>query len=74
MIIISQDENTIINFDNIEYITKDNDSRYIYAETNNDKKLIGEYKTIQRASEVLNSISNAINTQFINSKYQMPKE
>lgn len=75
MIIISQDKTTIINFDNVEFITKNDNSPYIYAKTNKAEIMIGKYKNEERALEVLNSLSDAIiNNIFLNKNiYKMPE-
>lgn len=75
MIIISQDKTIIINFDNVEFITKNDNSPYIYARTNKAEIMIGKYKNEERALEVLNSLSDAIiNNIFLNKNiYKMPE-
>lgn len=63
MIIVSQDKNRIINFDNILqiYITIDEDDKgcYIqYEDCNNSYEGLGKYNTEERAKEVLAEIIN----------------
>lgn len=57
MIIINQYKDIIINFDNVEFITKNNNSPCIYARTNKAEIMIGKYKNEERALEVLDEIS-----------------
>lgn len=61
MIIVSQEKNRIINFDNILqiYITIDEDDKgcYIqYEDCNNSYEGLGKYNTEERAKEVLQEI------------------
>ena len=63
MIIVSQDKNSIINFDNIlrlyisRYIEETITEYYIrYEDCNNSYEDIGTYKTEERAKEVLQEI------------------
>lgn len=79
MIIISQDRTTIINFDNVHLITKNDDSPYIFARTNVAEVMIGKYETEERALAVLNSLSDAISNNISNNIifnkniYKMPE-
>jgi hypothetical protein len=62
MIIVSQEKNRIINFDNILqiYITIDEDDKgcYIqYEDCNNSYEGLGKYNTEERAKEVLAEIT-----------------
>ena len=64
MIIVSQDKNSIINFDNIlrlyisRYIEETITEYYIrYEDCNNSYEDIGTYKTEERAKEVLQEIA-----------------
>lgn len=62
MIIVSQEKNRIINFDNILqiYITIDEDDKgcYIqYEDCNNSYEGLGKYNTKERAKEVLQEIT-----------------
>ena len=64
MIIVSQEKNRIINFDNILqiYITIDEDDKgcYIqYEDCNNSYEGLGKYNTEERAKEVLQEIVKA---------------
>lgn len=57
MIILSQKGETIINFRNINYIDLDVQDKEIYASlSNNEDVFLGEYKTEERAKEVLQDI------------------
>ena len=63
MLIVSQDKTKILNFDNIEIIgignpLENNDGKFqILVDTTNDNEFtIAEYKTEERAKEVLNEI------------------
>ena len=68
MIIVSQDKNKIVNFDNIAhiFISKDSDKHYLieYGKMNGSSELLGIYATEERAKEVLQEIIN---------KYKKPK-
>ena len=55
MIIISQEKESIVNFDNIVYIDIDDDN-IIVAETDGACADLGQYKTKERAKEVLQLI------------------
>ncbi len=60
MIIVSQDKNKIVNFDNIAhiFISKDSDKHYLieYGKMNGSSELLGIYATEERAKEVLQEI------------------
>lgn len=64
MIIISQDKDVIVNFDNVENIwinnpLENNDGKFeIRAESYSNNMVIGEYETEKRAKEVLQDITN----------------
>lgn len=74
MIIINQNKDTIINFDNIESInivaTLDGDGEnpyQIYYETNSKSEELARYKTEEKAKEVLKAIGICYsNIQMIN--------
>lgn len=88
MIIINQDKNNVINYDNVKSLwIEDN----VLGETNTtfyinaDEDFLGEYKTEERAKEVLQEIISKYKTTLYNSKtnetvvnipkaYEMPKE
>lgn len=54
MIIVSQDRTKIINFEKVEILGQDqNDRKRIGCGFNNGKMYLGEYKTEERAKEVL---------------------
>lgn len=62
MIIVSQDKDNIINFDNtvsigIEYLGSNTSSKRISAETLGTSVRLGDYKTEERAKEVLKEIT-----------------
>ena len=54
MIIISQDKNTVVNFDNIMTISQENGK--VGVSTHDDFPTIAKYKTEERAREVLQEI------------------
>ncbi len=60
MIIVSQDEKKIVNFDNIAhiFISKDSENHYLieYGKMNGSSELLGIYATEERAEEVLRDI------------------
>lgn len=90
MIIVSQDKEEIINFDNMTrvYITFDEDDDYVCIRTETVDSLyedLGYYKTEARAKEVLQEIISKYKTTLYNSKtnetvvnipkvFEMPKE
>ena len=90
MIIVSQDKEEIINFDNMTrvYITFDEDDDYVWIRTETVDSLyedLGYYKTEARAKEVLQEIISKYKTTLYNSKtnetvvnvpkvYEMPEE
>lgn len=87
MIIISQEKDVIVNFDNVENIwinnplENDEGKFEIRAESYSNNMLIGEYKTEERAKEVLKEIvfkygeCNRFGPGFVaNEVFYMPKE
>ena len=90
MIIVSQDKTKIVNFDNLTqvYITQDEEetANFIrYESVDSLYEDLGEYKTEERAKEVLQEIVSKYKTTLYNSKtnetvvnipkiYVMPKE
>ena len=62
MIIVSQDKDKIVNFDNIAhiFISKDSEKHYLieYGKMNGSSELLGIYVTEERAKEVLQEIIN----------------
>ena len=73
MIIVSQDKEEIINFDNMTrvYITFDEDDDYVCIRTETVDSLyedLGYYKTEARAKEVLQEIISKYKTTLYNSK------
>ena len=73
MIIVSQDKEEIINFDNMTrvYITFDEDDDYVCIRTETVDSLyedLGYYKTEERAKEVLQEIISKYKTTLYNSK------
>lgn len=81
MIIISQDKDAVINFDNIQ-LCRINQDGIVYALLNdNDSIRLGEYESEGRAQELLEDIvrryedCNKYNSGFVANKiYFMPKE
>lgn len=89
MLIVSQDKEKIINFDNVLYIEIDDtfSNNEISFNTENGTEYMGEYKTRERAKEVLEDITDAylrqnvqkispidINIMQKKIAYVMPKE
>ena len=90
MIIVSQDKEKIVNFDNLTqvYITQaEAETAYFirYETVDSLYDDLGEYKTEERAKEVLQEIVSKYKTTLYNSKtnetvvnipkvYEMPKE
>ena len=90
MIIVSQDKEKIVNFDNLTqvYITQyEEETAYFirYETVDSLYDDLGEYKTEERAKEVLQEIVSKYKTTLYNSKtnetvvnipkvYEMPKE
>ena len=71
MIIISQDKNVIINFDNVTGIQLDEDDKQIGIQlVNDDSLIIGEYDTKERAKKVLAEIIERYS--ICSPKYEMP--
>lgn len=89
MIIVNQDKEMIVNFDNVEYIwiskleKNEDDTFKIVTQAAFGNMIIGRYKTEGRAKEVLQEIiskykqwgKDANNAVTISPKvYEMPKE
>ena len=80
MIIVSQDKDVIVNFDNVENIwinnpLENNEGKFeIRAESYSSNMLIGEYETEKRAKEVLIDIVENYNITPLAMVYKMPKE
>lgn len=87
MIIVSQDRDLIINFDNVTVIgIAQNNSKEIDSITvDKEEQYLGEYKTEERAKEVLQEIISKYKTTLYNSKtnetvinipkvYEMPED
>lgn len=75
MYIIEQEKEIIINLDNIIAIAIGNEmtSKNIYANSNNgEAAIMGEYKSTERAKEVLKEIQQAILED--KKVFEMPKE
>ena len=73
MIIVSQNKDNIINFDNLTqvYITQDEEEKAYFIRFETVDSLyddLGEYKTEERAKEVLQEIVNKYKTTLYNSK------
>lgn len=57
MIVVDQDKEILINFDNVELITVNDDEPVIVANlVSNTEVELGEYKSKERANEVLQKI------------------
>ena len=68
MIIVSQDKEKLVNFDNVTelYIVKLERDFYIRIETNNGAcKYLGKYETLERAKEVLTFIYKVYSDQTL---------
>lgn len=75
MIIVSQDRDKIINFDNITEIMVDESAIVISDDIYmNYGEVIATYKTNDRAKEVLNEIIEIYGIAISTMKYEMPKE
>lgn len=81
MMILTQDGKTIASTDNLNYIQVEEKERnyknYIYTITayySNNHKQLGEYKTAERANEILQDMYNQIMIQNFSFTYKMPKE
>ena len=85
MIIVSQDKTKIVNFDNLTqiYITQDEEEKSYFIRYETVDSLyddLGEYKTEERAKEVLQeilkyyAISDKDYPMDMKSYYDMPKE
>lgn len=81
MMIFTQDGKAITNTDNLNYIEIEekelNYKNYIYTITANysdSKRLLGKYKTADRANEILEDMYKQIMTQNFSFTYKMPKE
>ena len=90
MIIVSQDKDNIINFDNLTqvYITQDEEEKAYFIRFETVDSLyddLGKYETEERAKEVLQGIVSKYKTTLYNSKknetvvnipkvYEMPED
>ena len=90
MIIVSQDKEKIVNFDNLTqvYITQDEEETAYFIRYETVDSLyddLGEYKTEERAKEVLQEIISKYKTTLYNAKtnetvvnipkvYEMPED
>lgn len=89
MLIVNQDRDKIVNFGNLTqvYITQDEETAYFIRFETVDSLYddLGEYKTEERAKEVLQEIVNKYKTTLYNPKtngtvvnipkvFEMPKE
>lgn len=75
MIILEQEKEIILNFDNVSAITVDSalDGKNIVAVCNNgDGAKIGTYETTERAKEVLQEIKKAIHDKV--TVFEMPQK
>lgn len=73
MIIVSQDKTEIVNFNNIEsiWICSDEEGIFTIEATADTNTSLGEYKTEERAKEVLNEIIEHYNSLKRKSVYAM---
>lgn len=89
MIIISQDKNKIINFDNVNEILTTETGEILFINntyiTNDCLDVLGKYDTEERAKEILQEIISKYKTTLYNSKtnetvvnvpkvYEMPEK
>lgn len=81
MMIFTQDRKAITSTDNLNYIEVEekelNYKNYIYTITayySDSKRLLGHYKTANRANEILEDMYKQIMTQNFSFTYKMPKE
>nr|DAO95533.1 MAG TPA: hypothetical protein [Caudoviricetes sp.] len=81
MMIFTQDRKAITSTDNLNYIEVEekelNYKNYIYTITAyyaDSKRLLGQYKTANRANEILEDMYKQIMTQNFSFTYKMPKE
>ena len=87
MIIVSQDKNKLVNFDNIAhiFIEEGSGTTISYGKMSGCSETLGYYKTKERAKEVLQEIVSKYKTTLYNSKtnetvvnipkvFEMPKE
>ena len=83
MIIVNQDKNKIINFDNINFISVEC-GKEVRVDTEKSNNLLGRYKTEERAKEVLQEIIDRYTnwedlkagqpSGICSPKYEMPLE
>lgn len=78
MMIFTQDRKAITSTDNLNYIeVEEKELNYIYTITAyyaDSKRLLGQYKTANRANEILEDMYKQIMTQNFSFTYKMPKE
>ena len=81
MMILAQNEKKIVSTDNLNYIQVEekqlNYKNYVYVITayyTNDNTQLAEYKTAERANEILQDMYNQIMIQNFSFTYKMPKE
>lgn len=65
MLIVSQDKEEIVNFDNIEniWISSDGEGRFTIEATATTNSTLGYYETKERAKEVLRDLLKGMNNQ-----------
>lgn len=70
MIIVSQDKEEIVNFDNVEniWISVDGEGRFSIEATANTNSTLGYYKTRERAKEVLREIIDISSLEGLKNK------
>ncbi len=76
MIIVSQNKDAIINFDNIAHIFINNGSKTTisYGKMNGLPEELGYYETKERTKEVLQEIIEIHRVAIPTAVYEMPKE
>ena len=81
MYIVSQDKQTLVSTENINYIEAEEKERhykdYIYTITayfNNNHKLLGKYNTANRVKEIIQDMYKQLMIQNFSFTYEMPKE
>ena len=76
MIIVSQDKEEIVNFENIEsiWISVDGEGRFTIEATATTNSTLGHYKTKEKAKGVLQEIIEIHRVAIPTAEYQMPEE
>lgn len=76
MIIVSQDKDNIVNFDNIAhiFINKGSETTICYGRMSGCSETLGYYATEERAKEVLQEIIEIHRVAIPTGEYQMPEK